>query len=65
MKVTELYYLTENLRYILLSEQMYFPAISPFLSDWVTFTKAWACQAGVMSVRNFTWKLAKVLQIFI
>ena len=37
MKVTELYYLTENLRYILLSEHMYFPAISPFLSDWVTY----------------------------
>ena len=36
MKVTELYYLIENLRYILLSEHMYFPAISPFLSDWVT-----------------------------
>jgi len=33
-----LYYLTENLRYILLSEHMYFPAISPFLSDWVTYT---------------------------
>jgi len=25
------------LRYILLSEHMYFPAISPFLSDWVTY----------------------------
>ena len=37
MKVTELYCLTENLRYILLSEHMYFPAISPFLSDWVTY----------------------------
>ena len=36
MKVTELYYVIENLRYILLSEHMYFPAISPFLSDWVT-----------------------------
>ena len=36
MKVTELYCLIENLRYILLSEHMYFPAISPFLSDWVT-----------------------------
>ena len=38
MKVTELYYLIENLRYILLSEHMYFPGISPFLSDRVTFT---------------------------
>ena len=37
MKVTELYYLIENLRYILLSEHMYFPAISPFLSEWVTY----------------------------
>ena len=37
MKVTELYYLIENLRYILLSEHMYFPAISPFLSDRVTY----------------------------
>ena len=36
MKVTELYYLIENLRYILLSEHVYFPAISPFLSDRVT-----------------------------
>jgi len=27
----------ENLRYILLSEHIYFPAISPFLSDWFTF----------------------------
>jgi len=39
MKVTELYYLIENLRYILLSEHIYFPAISPFLSDWVTYIK--------------------------
>jgi len=38
MKVTELYSLIENLRYLLLSEHMYFPAISPFLSDWVTIT---------------------------
>ena len=37
MKVTDLYYLVENLRYILSSEHMYFPAISPFLSDWVTY----------------------------
>ena len=37
MKVTELYYLIENLRYILLSKHMYFPAISPFLSDQVTY----------------------------
>jgi len=35
MKATELYYLIENLRY---SEHMYFPAISPFLSDWVTYS---------------------------
>ena len=40
MKVTELYYLIENLRYILLSEHMYFPAISPFLSDRVTYIQA-------------------------
>jgi len=37
MKVTELLYLIENLRYILLSEHMYFPALSPFLSNWVTY----------------------------
>ena len=36
MKVTKLYYLTENLRYILLSEHMYFPGKNPFSSDWVT-----------------------------
>ena len=40
MKVTELYYLTENLRYILLSE---LPAISLFLSDWVTYIIFIAC----------------------
>ena len=37
MKVKELYYLIETLRYILSSEHMYFPAISPFLSARVTF----------------------------
>jgi len=36
LKFTEFLYLIENLRYILLNEHMYFPAISPFLSDRVT-----------------------------
>ena len=43
-------------RYTLLSEHVYFWAISPFLSDQVTYTVCiWLCCSGNLNFCNFTW----------
>ena len=62
MKVTDLYYLIENLRYILLSEHMYFPAISPFLSDWVIFVLFYKTYMMVVPAQYGVFGIYKVPQ---
>ena len=55
LKLTELLYLAQKWRYTLLGKHVYFPAISPILSDSITINILKMSVSTAMSVSNKGW----------